>query len=66
MVPISNGGCKEGEGVAVVAHLVAVVVAASHVSVMMVMTVVHSGGNYLGLNSDGDRTLCCNGHRNND
>ena len=39
------------------AHLVAVVVAASQISVMMVMTVMHGGGDYMGLNSDGDGTL---------
>ena len=57
MVLISDGSCKEGKGVAVVGHLVEVLVATSQESVMMVMTVVHSRGDYMGLNSDGDGTL---------
>ena len=38
-----------------VAHLVAVVVTASHVYVVMVMTMVHSGDDYMGLSSGGNR-----------
>lgn len=54
VAPISDGGGMGGE--LMVAYLVSLVVVASLVSVVMLMTVMHFGGHYMGGNGDSNRT----------